>query len=433
MDISLFGLGYVGAVTAGCLTQAGHKIIGADVQAKKVAAFNTGRSPIVEPELDELLQSAKADGRLSGTTDAAEAVAQSTVSIVCVGTPSQENGRLNLNYVRQVSGQIAEAIRAKGKPHTLIYRSTMLPGSTGSMVEEFFKELIAEKLVTVLYCPEFLREGTAVRDFREPSLSVIGTLDGGPTGDAALEGLLGGTPEILNWEGAELIKYTCNYFHAVKVAFANEIGRVGKSAGVDSRRVMDVICKDTRLNISKYYLRPGNPFGGSCLPKDVSALAAFARQEGVVLPMLNSVMPTNQAHLDALIAQIDNTGAKRISIIGLAFKHDTDDLRGSPMVAVAENILAQGKQLKIYDPNLNMAEVIGANEQVISRTMPHLAQLLTQTAADAIAESELIIVAQKCVPLEELEAAVKSSHQILDVNSWDALKSLPCSYTGSCW
>jgi GDP-mannose 6-dehydrogenase len=433
MNISIFGLGYVGAVTAGCLTQAGHRVIGADVQQKKVESFNSGHSPIVEPELDGLLAAAAINGQLSGTTDAVQAVHLSDVSIVCVGTPSLQNGRLNLEYVREVSRQIAAAVATKAGPHVLIYRSTMLPGSTRSMADEFFQSLLAEGKLSVLYCPEFLREGTAVKDFREPSLSVLGTQDGQATGNEVLERLLGGVPEILNWEGAEMIKYTCNYFHAVKVAFANEIGRVGKSVGVDSRRVMDVVCKDTRLNISKYYLKPGNPFGGSCLPKDVSALASFARQEGVSMPMLNSLIPSNQAHLDALLKQIADTGARTIAIIGLAFKNDTDDLRGSPMVAVAESLIGAGKELRIYDPHLNLSVVMGANEQVISRTMPHLAQLLTETVAEAVQGVDLILAAQKSVSVEELRHCVNRGQRIIDVNGWAELLSLPCDYTGSCW
>ena len=219
----------------------------------------------------------------------------------------------------------------------------------------------------------------------------------------------------------------------MKVAFANEIGRIGKAVGVDSRRVMDVVCQDSRLNISKYYLKPGNPFGGSCLPKDVSALASFARQEGISLPMLQSTLPTNQAHLDALLKQIEGTGAKRIAIVGLAFKNDTDDLRGSPMVAVAESMLGEGRALKIYDPHLNLAEVMGSNERVMRRTMPHLADLLCNTLGEALAEAELLIISQKCCSITELANHVTSDQLILDVNGWSELEALPAQYSGSCW
>lgn len=432
MNVSIFGLGYVGAVTAGCLTEQGHKVIGADVVQKKVDAFKAGKSPIVEPGLDDMLSQAREKGLLDATTSADEAVNQSEVSIICVGTPSMANGSLNLAYVRAVTSQIAEAIQAKGEPHTILFRSTMLPGSTRSMVTEFLQALIDQGLVTVLYCPEFLREGTAIEDFRDPSLCVLGTVDSQPSGNHAEE-LLGNQPDVLNWEGAELIKYGCNYFHAVKVAFANEIGRVGKSVGVDSTKVMQTLCKDTRLNISSYYMRPGNPFGGSCLPKDVSALSAMARQEGIHLPILEGVMPSNQAHLDALLRQIQETGAKKVAILGLAFKNDTDDLRGSPMVSVAEFLLGRGYELRIYDPHLNLAEVMGSNERVISTTMPHLSELLTETGVDAVQDAELVIAAQKCMSLEELAGCVNSSQSVIDVNGWRELSDLAWNYDGSCW
>ena len=433
MNISIFGLGYVGAVTAGCLTSAGHKIIGVDVQEKKVATFRSGLSPIVEPELDELLKTACISGLLDGTTSVSLAVASTDATIICVGTPSLENGSLNLDYVRQVSKELSEALVAKATPHTIIFRSTMLPGSTRKLVDEFFSKLIDLGLLEVFYCPEFLREGTAVKDYRDPSLSVLGTHSGEMPENMALYGLFGDNPSLLNWEGAELIKYTCNYFHAVKVAFANEIGRIGKSIGVDSLKVMATVCKDTRLNISSYYLKPGNPFGGSCLPKDVSALAAFAREVAVDLPMLNHVIPSNAAHLQALLKQISNTTAEKIAIIGLAFKNDTDDLRGSPMVAVAEWLLQQGKELKIYDPHLNLAELMGANEQLISRTMPHLADLMKASATDAVQGADLVIVAQKCAPIAELVDAIQPEQLVIDVNDWPELRNTKGQYTGSCW
>ncbi len=399
MNVSIFGLGYVGAVTAGCLTERGHRVIGADVQQTKVDAFNAGVSPIVEPELNELLASAKTKGLLSATTDAAEAVRTSDVSIVCVGTPSLASGRLNLEYVRKVSEQISAAITAKGSRHVVIFRSTMLPGSTRSMVTDFFA---STPNVAIYYCPEFLREGTAVKDFREPSLCVVSTHDGNaPATNEALE-LLGEKAEVLAWEGAELIKYSCNYFHSLKVGFANEIGRMAKFVGVDGARVMDVVCRDEKLNISRYYMKPGNPFGGSCLPKDVSALSALARMEGVNLPLLDNVLDSNDAHLDLLIKLITSKGVRRVGLLGLAFKKDTDDLRGSPMVAVAETLLGRGYELSIYDPSLNLSRLIGRNEAEINRRMPHLASLLRDSAEEVVRESELVIASQKCVSVDAL-------------------------------
>lgn len=433
MKVSIFGLGYVGAVTAGCLAELGHVIIGADVQPEKVQAFNEGRSPIIEPELDDLLQAARQEGRLSATTHAEEAVMNSEVSIICVGTPSLQSGGLNLDFVRKVSEQIAAILQRSGKPHVILFRSTMLPGSTRQMVTDFFESLRASGQVRIYYCPEFLREGTAVKDFRTPSLAVVGTHDGQPPESQEARGLLGGDPAVLAWEGAEMIKYACNYFHALKVGFANEIGRLCKHLGEDGARVMNVVCSDTKLNISSYYMKPGTPFGGSCLPKDVSALLSFARQEGVALPLLANTLDTNQAHLDLLLKLIISKGVKKVGLLGLSFKADTDDLRGSPMVAVAENLLARGYDLKIYDPNLNLSRLIGANAAELKRRMPHLESLLKNDAAEVVEHGELLIASQKCIPLEQLSRLAKPEQQVIDINGWRDLATLPWRYEGLCW
>ena len=433
MNVSIFGLGYVGAVTAGCLAERGHSVIGVDVQENKVQAFDSGISPIIEPELDGLLSDAKRDGRLSATTDVEAAIRNTEVSIVCVGTPSLDNGRLNLDYVRKVAEQIASAIRAKGANHVVIFRSTMLPGSTRGIVGPILEPLRAEGRVTVYYCPEFLREGTAVKDFRDPSLCVVGTWDGAAPVSKEPLVLLGEKAEVLAWEGAEMIKYSCNYFHAVKVGFANEIGRMCKHLGVDGARVMDVLCKDSRLNISRYYMRPGNPFGGSCLPKDVSALLGLARMEGVSMPLLENTLGTNAAHLDALLRLISSKDKRSVGILGLAFKADTDDLRGSPMVSVAEALLGRGYDLHIYDPQLNLSRLVGANKAEIDRRMPHLARLLRKSPSEVIEKSEIVVAAQKCARPDELASAARADQCVIDVNGWAELKNLPWHYEGSCW
>ena len=433
MKVAVFGLGYVGAVTAACLGERGHVIVGADVQQGKVDAFNRGESPIVEPELDALLAATRDAGRLLATTNAAEAVQATDAAIVCVGTPSLESGRLNLDYVRKVSEQIAAAIAVRATPYVVIFRSTMLPGSTRALATDFFDALLKSGKVRIYYCPEFLREGTAVADFRVPSLSVIGTVDGEvPETGEALE-LLGDGAEVLTWEGSELIKYSCNYFHALKVGFANEIGRLAKFAEVDGARVMDVVCRDERLNISRYYLKPGNPFGGSCLPKDVSALKSLARMEGVHLPILESVLDSNQAHLDLLLKLVTGQGSRRVGLLGLAFKSDTDDLRGSPMVSLAETLLGRGYELRVYDKSLNLSRLIGANEAEIQRRMPHLAQLLKPTAEEVVRDSDLIVASQRCVDLEVLRSVVRPDQRVIDVNGWRDLKQLPWAYEGLCW
>lgn len=433
MNISVFGLGYVGAVTAACLAQKGHRIIGVDLHAAKVAAFNQGISPIVEPGLDALLKSGSESGQITATQDAAEAVAQSEASIICVGTPSLSSGKLNLDFVHKVTAQIVEAVKESKKTHILLYRSTMLPGSTRALVTDMLTDLVASGQVRVYYCPEFLREGTAVLDFREPSLVVIGTHDGTAPVDAAVCDIMGGQPSILAWEGAEMIKYSCNYFHALKVGFANEIGRLCKHLGEDGARVMDVLCADTRLNISRYYMKPGNPFGGSCLPKDVSALKSFARQENLSLPLLENTAATNAAHQDLFVSLIEGKAKRRIGFLGLAFKANTDDLRGSPMVAAAETLLGRGHELSIYDPHINLSRLIGANEQQIQARMPHLAQLLKQDAREVLQSSEVIVVSQKCVPFETLKELARPDQVVIDVQGWRELSTLSWQYEGICW
>ena len=301
------------------------------------------------------------------------------------------------------------------------------------MVRDFFEPLRSAGKVRIYYCPEFLREGTAVKDFREPSLAVVGTHDGqSPESDEARQ-LLGGKPAVLAWEGAETIKYACNYFHALKVGFANEIGRVCKHLGEDGSRVMEVVCADTKLNISSYYMRPGNPFGGSCLPKDVSALKSFARMEGISLPLLENTLDTNHAHLDLLIKLIMGKEKRRIGLLGLAFKADTDDLRGSPMVAVAETLLGRGYELSIYDPQLNLARLIGANANEIQRRMPHLASLLRQSPREVIEGSEIIIASQRCARLDEIVSSARADQTVIDVNGWPDLKNGAWKYEGLCW
>ena len=423
----------MGAVTSGCLSQTGHQIIGVDVQEAKVRAFNEGHSPIVEPGLDEMLQTASRNGSLRATTDTAEAVASSAISIICVGTPSLPSGSLDLKFVTLVTQQIAAAVRQQAKQHIVVFRSTMLPGSTRNLVSAQLAELIQSGQLQVYYCPEFLREGTAVADFRDPSLVVVGTEDGTSPTSAEIVSLFGGTPSVLRWEGAEMIKYASNYFHALKVGFANEIGRVCKHLDEDALRVMDVVCQDTKLNISRYYMRPGAPYGGSCLPKDVSALRAFGRQQGLNLPLLENTQSSNDAHQHQFVQLIEQNGMRRIGFIGLAFKADTDDLRGSPLVAAAETLIGRGFTVSIYDPQINLSRLIGANEQQIQARMPHLAQLLKPAVEELIENCDVLVVSQKCVTAPTLHACVRPEHLIIDVMGWEPLKALPCRYEGLCW
>jgi GDP-mannose 6-dehydrogenase len=433
MNISIFGLGYVGAVTAGCLAKQGHAIIGVDVQAQKVESFNAGIPPIVEPGLGELLQAAKAKGLLKATTSAEEAIEGTELSIVCVGTPSKVTGALDLSFVHGVTQEIADALRKKMKNHALVLRSTMLPGSTASIVREFLSDLTAVRLLHVFYYPEFLRESTAVADFENPSLTVVGTSDGGKPPPELVKALFGNGAAAVNWPTAEMVKYACNAFHATKIAFANEMGRVGKQMGLDARTVMELLCQDTKLNLSPYYLKPGNPFGGSCLPKDVRALTHHARTHGLSLPVLDSLLPSNERHLQSLLGFVTESGFNEVCILGLSFKTNTDDLRESAMVEAAQTLLGRGFKLRIYDPALNLASLVGANKRVIDSRMPHLAALLCADLKDALGQQGVVIAAQKCAPLDELKKLVTTKHRVLDVNGWPELRELPCQYEGFCW
>jgi GDP-mannose 6-dehydrogenase len=433
MNISIFGLGYVGTVTAGCLAQRGHSIVGVDVQAAKIDALNRGVPPILEPGIDQLLRNAQSAGRLRATADTAEAIAATDLSIIAVGTPSTVTGALDLQYVRQVIREIVAVLRQSNKPHTIVLRSTMLPGSTEQLAAEFLADPDLSRRVPVFYYPEFLREGTAVHDFENPSLGVVGTRDGASPPPQLVDALFGTATATVNWATAEMVKYASNAFHATKVAFANEIGRVAKPAGVDARTVMELLCRDTVLNLSPYYLRPGNPFGGSCLPKDVRALAQFGRLHGLQLPLLDNLLPSNERHLQSLLALIVASGQNEIVILGLAFKTNTDDLRESAMVEVAQILLGRGYQLRLYDPGLNLTTLVGSNRRIIETRMPHLASLLHADLATAVGERGLIIAAQRCVSMPDLAKVITPQHAILDVNGWPELQRLPARYEGFCW
>jgi GDP-mannose 6-dehydrogenase len=431
MNISVFGLGYVGAVTAGLLAKCGHSIVGVDVHAQKVDAFNNGIAPIIEPGLDDLFQSARQAGLLRATMDSAEAIRCSEVSIVCVGTPSATSGALDVRFVEQVVGQLGAALRTKRAQHAVILRSTMLPGTTGRLAAEL-SDLIDDGSLSIFFFPEFLREGSAIDDFEHPALAVVGTRDG-TRPPAALMALFGQDAIVTNWQAAEMVKYACNAFHAAKVVFANEVGRIAKDGGIDGRAVMEWLCRDTKLNLSSYYLRPGNPFGGSCLPKDLRALTNYARGRGLHIPMLESLSLSNDRHLQSLLAMIEQTDHREIVILGLSFKTHTDDLRESSMVEVAQVLLGRGYRIRIFDPALNLSALVGANKRMIDLKMPHLASLLETDLAAAIGSRGLIVAAQRCASIADLDRVVTRSHEILDVNGWPELRALPSRYHGFCW
>lgn len=432
--ISIFGLGYVGTVTSGCLCEKGYRVVGVDTQQQKVAAINSGGSPIMEPEVGAIIAASVANGSLFATCDVEEAVRGSNISIICVGTPSLPNGSLDLQYVNKVVGEVADALHTKELPHVLVLRSTMLPGSTGGLVEGKLKSLVDTGLLEVLFVPEFLREGSAVSDFRNPSLSVVGSQDGSIRTRAIIDLFNGGDScHLVLWEEAETVKYACNAFHALKVGFANEIGRLCKGSDIDSRTVMDIVCDDHRLNISSRYLRPGNPFGGSCLPKDVSALKSWAARSGISSPLIDATLATNRAHQDELVEIVLRDGRKRVGILGLTFKPATDDLRNSPMVFLAEVLLGKGYEISIYDQHLNTDSLVGSNRSVMTDTLPHLNRLLQRKAELVISNSDILVVSQPCVDVELLRGLVLSTHRVIDVNSWADLEGLAGDYEGLCW
>ncbi len=432
-SISVFGLGYVGSVTAACLAERGCRVIGCDVQAAKVEQIRAGEAPISEPGLEALIRTQLDAGRIDATTDAGAAVAGSEVSLVCVGTPSTASGGLDLRFVEAVAGEIAAGIREKEGRHAVVFRSTMLPGSTRRLANDHFGDLIESGMVDVFFYPELLRQGSALADFREPSLSAIGTFqEGNPTDSIAA--ILDPDTEAMPLESAELLKYACNAFHATKVSFANEIGRIGKALGIDSTTVMAQLCRDERLNISPYYLRPGTPFGGSCLPKDVSALSLQARALNVAAPTLDSLLDSNRRHLESLIERVESAGAREVLLIGLAFKAGTDDLRGSAMLELAASLLIKDYTVRIFDPDVAPRNLIGANQRFAAAKLPALETLLVHDLESALAASrQTLVVSKACADLAVLARGLGPSHHVIDVNGWPGLAEVAPSYEGLCW
>ena len=396
MRISIFGLGYVGAVCAGCLSARGHDVIGVDISSTKIDLINNGKSPIVEPGLEELLELGKTTGRLRGTTDVAAAVRDSEMSFICVGTPSKKNGDLSLNYIEGVCREIGLAIRDKSARHTVVVRSTVLPGTVKNVVIPILEECSGKKAGVdfgVAVNPEFLRESTAIKDYDFPPMTVIGELDTA-SGDL-LESIYSelDAPVIRKAiDVAEMIKYTCNVWHAAKVTFANEIGNISKAVGVDGREVMDVICQDHKLNLSRYYMKPGFAFGGSCLPKDVRALSYRASSLDVEAPLIGSLMRSNTVQVQNAFDIIAGYDKRKVALLGLSFKAGTDDLRESPLVELAEMLIGKGFELSIFDRNVEYARVYGANKEYIESKIPHISSLLNSDFDAVVAEADIIVL-----------------------------------------
>lgn len=437
MRISVFGLGYVGAVGAGCLAKDGHTVIGVDPNQTKVDLINQGQTPIIESEIGEIIQRAVADGSLRATTSVAEAIRDSEISFICVGTPSQLNGSLDLRYVRKVCEEIGAALRNKDAFHIVVQRSTVLPGTMASVVIPTLEEYSGKKAgqgFGVCNNPEFLREGTAVHDFYHPPKTVIGESDP-RSGDAiaALYAKLDAPLIRASVETAEMVKYADNAWHAVKVCFANEIGALCKPLGIDSHKVMEIFCQDQKLNLSPYYLKPGFAFGGSCLPKDVRALTYKARSLDLSVPLLGSLMNSNDAHLERAMQMVMDKGKRKVGVLGFSFKAGTDDLRESPMVEMIERLIGKGFDVRVYDRNVNIAKLIGANKDYILNRIPHISRLMMESMDAVMEHGEVIVVGNGDPEFRAAPERLRSGQVIVDFARISSAASKEGRYDGICW
>jgi GDP-mannose 6-dehydrogenase len=406
------GLGYVGCVSAACLAEIGHNVFGVDRDINKVEAVRNAHSPFFEAGLKNLIQRNVVEGRLKAGALDEDSLLAADVVMLCVGTPSQANGNIDLSHLRRVCDDISVLLRPRTKPLIVTVRSTVFPGTCENLLESVFAHTTDVEIVSN---PEFLREGTAVKDFMEPSLLVVG----GSTDEAAqaVANLYAGLPgevSIVSLRAAEMIKYACNAFHALKIGFANEIGSLASSLGVNPDQVMAAMCRDTKLNISPAYLKPGFAFGGSCLPKDLRALTFRASRLDLKLPLLESVLPSNDEHLRRSIHEALELPEKRIGIFGLAFKEDTDDLRESPVITMIEHLIGKGRAVKIHDPHIQLDEIYGSNLSFVVSALPHIGRLLTRSLDELISSSDALVIAQNPAP-SALAQMIASGQTILDL------------------
>ena len=436
MKISVFGIGYVGCVSAACFAHEGHDVIGVDVNPSKVEMINQGNSPIVEPGIAELMQEAVNVQRLRATTSVNDAVSQSEVSLVCVGTPSNPNGSLDLSYITRVSKEIGAALKTKQGRHVVVMRSTMLPGTIEGVVVPALESASGKKAGTdfgVCINPEFLREGSSLKDFYAPPFTLIGADD--ETTAATVRALYAKVDAPLYETAvktAEMIKYVCNSFHAVKVSFANEVGNICKALAIDSHTVMNIFCQDTKLNLSPYYLKPGFAFGGSCLPKDLRAINYKAKELDIEVPLLGSILPSNRLQIDRAVGMVAKTGKKRVGVLGFSFKAGTDDLRESPMVVLIETLIGKGYKLSLYDRDVSLARLFGANKEYIEREIPHISELMCTSIDDVIDRSEVVVIGNKSEEFRPVGGKIGGDKVLIDlVRLFD--KQSDETYRGICW
>lgn len=445
MRISVFGLGYVGCISAACLAKEGHDVIGVDVNQMKVNLIKSGKSPFVEKDINEILHavvvstSQTGQGSLDTTTDATEAIKHTDISLICVGTPSHPNGSLNLDYVKKCADDIGTGLKEKTSYHVVVGRSTMLPGSIEDVIIRNI-EHVSGKHAGVDFGaamnPEFLREGSSVHDFYNPPVTVIGQLDQ-RSGDAVetMYAFLDAPLVRTDIRTAEMVKYANNTFHGLKVAFANEIGAICKKLNIDSHRVMELFCMDQKLNLSAYYLKPGFAFGGSCLPKDLRAITYQAKIEDVEVPVLRAILESNTRQIDRAIQRIVQSHKKKVGILGLSFKPGTDDLRESPLVTLIEALIGKGFDIKIYDANVAIARLFGANKEFIDKEIPHISALMTARLDEVVNHAEVLVIGHRAPEFAEVlkrpEVVDKIIYDLARIH--DDLTGLPQSYEGIGW
>ena len=439
LSISVFGLGYVGSVSAACFAAMGHRVIGVDVNPAKVEMVESGKSPIVEAKMNELVAEGNRRCMLHATVDSIAAVMESEVSFVCVGTPSLRSGKLDLSHIEKVAREIAAALKQKKSEHTFVLRSTVLPGTTESIFLPILEQVSGRRAgadFNIAYNPEFMREGSAVADFLEPPYTILGARDASHL--APLRELYKQTPGKVfetTIPVAEMVKYESNAYHAVKVIFANEFGTLCKQLGVDTQAVTEIFLSDTRLNISSAYLSPGFAFGGSCLPKDVRALTYKAKELDLKLPMLESLLPSNVEHVERAVEAVMGTGKRKIVQLGLSFKAGTDDLRESPQVQVVKRLLGEGYEVKVWDEDVSLGRLAGSNRQYIEEVIPHIGSLLSADLDNVLKWGEVILVGNKSAKKDELIRRLRKDQIVIDLVNLDNTRRATGAsfYEGICW
>jgi GDP-mannose 6-dehydrogenase len=419
MRVSVFGLGYVGCVTAACLAREGHDVVGVDTNPEKVGMVNAGVSPLVEPGLGQLLAAEVGAGRLRATTEAPDAVRSSDLALVCVGTPSRPNGQLDVTAVGRVGGDIGRALKGRETPFTVVLRSTVLPGTTESVLVPSLRAQAGDNAagqLRIAVNPEFMREGSSLKDFAHPPFTLVGC-DRSDTATVVrtLYAKLEAPSVATDIRTAEMVKYVANAFHALKVCFANEIGDVCEGLGVDPQEVMRIFLLDRRLSLSEAYLRPGFAFGGSCLPKDVRGLLYAARGVDVLPPVLSAILPSNEGQVRRRVDEVLATRKRRVGVVGLSFKPGTDDLRESPMVTLVETLLGKGCDVRILDRNISLARLMGANRSYIEEEIPHVSSLMCERAGDLVSHADVLVIGHHGEDTEEVLAAVEPRHVVIDL------------------